>query len=100
MEKERKKQIIKDALETYGVEAQKTMMIEECSELMLALAREKRGRKADVITELADVYIMYRQLKLLYGVAAVNEEIERKLVRLEGRIAEHKAKHPKNDAAE
>lgn len=64
------------------------MMIEECSELMLALSRERRGRPADVVTEIADVQCVLWQMKRLYGEDAVDAEIERKMRRQEERLEE------------
>lgn len=73
---------------TFGPEKQKMMAVEECSELINALAKEQRGRvkDQDVITEIADVMIMMEQLAVLYGQGLVEAEKARKLDRLEERI--------------
>lgn len=78
---------VEEAVKVFGVENQKRMAIEECAELINALAKEARGRGADVVTEIADVTIMMRQLTIIYGRDAVRKEIIRKLLRLKGRIA-------------
>lgn len=80
--------IIRDALQTYGAEAQKTMVIEECAELINALAKQRRKRTsdADIITEIADVQIMLWQMTVLYGAAAVNGAIAGKMKRLQERL--------------
>lgn len=76
---------------TFGIENQTFMLVEECAELLNAVAKMKRGRanKEDVITELADVSIMVEQLAFFYGWDEFKEERERKLTRLEDRINHH-----------
>lgn len=88
MQPETKKDILKLAISKYGSEAQKTMAIEECSELINVLAKECRGRVSDedIITEIADVMIMCEQLALIYGENAVESEKEYKLTRLAKRM--------------
>lgn len=75
-------------LNTFGIENQTFMLIEECAELLNAVAKMKRDRakKEDIITELADVSIMVEQLALFYDWDEFKEERERKLKRLEDRI--------------
>ena len=53
-------------------------------ELITAISREQDGRATteQVITEIADVQIMMRQLALIYGIDAVANEIDRKQRRL------------------
>ena len=81
--------IERDALETFGVENQKMKLVEECGELLTAIARERCSRSCpqDVITELADVSILIEQLAIAYGPNAFEEEKDRKLSRLDMRIA-------------
>ena len=81
-------EIINWALLTFGQSSQKMMAMEECAELINVLAKEKRGRTCnqEVITEIADVMIMTQQLAVIYGKDAVEEEMNRKLSRLEERI--------------
>lgn len=68
----------------YGSEHQKRKAVEEMAELTTALAREQDNRASaqDVITEIADVYIMLRQLMEIYGKENCKQEIARKLKRL------------------
>lgn len=56
------------AVETWGAPAQTDMVIEELSELLLAIQHHKRGRvTADAIgEEMADVRIMLDQLQVIY----------------------------------
>lgn len=75
---------------SFGREAQKAMAMEECSELINALCKEKRGRVTDkdIITEIADVQIMCNQLALIYGKDEVRYEKSRKERRLFSRLQE------------
>ena len=64
------------------------MAIEEMAELTNALMKDRRGRVTleDIITEVADVIIMMNQLSYILGRDKVQAEIERKIIRLKGRI--------------
>ena len=72
------------AIHHYGAEHQKKKAIEEMGELITVISREQDGRATpeQVITEIADVQIMMRQLALIYGIDAVAKEIDRKQRRL------------------
>ncbi len=72
------------AVQHYGAEHQKKKAIEEMGELITAISREQDGRATpeQVITEIADVQIMMRQLALICGIDAVANEIDRKQRRL------------------
>ena len=85
-------EILSDALTTFGAEHQRIMCIEECAELIDALAKYDRGRAdaKEVITELADVSIMVEQMAILFGKEEFEAEKERKLKRLQERINEDK----------
>jgi len=80
--------ICREALERYGEAAQIDMCIEECAELIAALQHYKRGRcrKADVVTEIADVQIMCEQMQELFGDSEVSAERHFKLNRLVERM--------------
>nr|DAT77608.1 MAG TPA: nucleoside triphosphate pyrophosphohydrolase [Caudoviricetes sp.] len=82
-------EICKRALFTYGFEAQATMVSEECSELINALCKYRRGRvsDSDVITEVADVMIMCEQMACYFGKGLVEAEKERKLQRLKEKLS-------------
>lgn len=84
------KQICKDALETFGLEKQIDMCIEECAELQNALLKFRRGRAKleDVQTEIADVQIMCEQMSIAFGEKQTIFEHGRKLQRLAIRIDE------------
>ena len=76
------------AVHHYGTEHQKKKAIEEMGELITAISREQDGRATteQVITEIADVQIMMRQLTEIYGRDAVGDEIQRKIRRLSRRM--------------
>lgn len=84
--------IFKKALRVYGVDAQKRMLVEEMGELLTAMARAPRGRatKEDIITELADVLIMIKQMALVYGRDEFEQEVKRKIERLQEKLYEPK----------
>ena len=81
-------QLYNKALNQYGIKAQEWVLIEECGELLNALAKLKRCRstKEDIITELADVHIMVEQMALFFGFEEFLAEKERKLARLNERL--------------
>ena len=81
-------------LNTFGIVNQTFMLVEECAELLNAVAKMKRGRaeKEDIITELADVSIMVEQMAFFYGWDDYKNEKERKLTRLEDKINHHTKK--------
>lgn len=72
------------AVNYYGPEHQKRKAIEEMGELITALSREQDGRATpeQVITEIADVHLMVRQLMVIYGIDACMKEYDRKQRRL------------------
>lgn len=82
-------EIFSAALKTYGAEAQTLMVMEEMSELTKELCKNARGAdNTDAIAEeIADVYIMLRQMEILHG---CEERMEwwfhAKLARLEERL--------------
>jgi len=76
------------ALERFGFEAQRQLMVEECAELIVALKHEDR-RKADedaVREEIADVLIMALQMVLVYGVDECTDALASKTTRLHERL--------------
>ncbi len=82
------REILDDALETWGVEAQKNMAIEEFAEAILALVRMSRGRttQEEILGELADAFIMASQMAIFHGESLVQEKINFKMDRLKKRL--------------
>lgn len=86
-----KTELLKKAINTYGVQAQKDMMIEEMSELTKAILKERRAdcftgeiAKDNIKEEIVDVQIMLNQMKIIYGYSKERED--RKLQRLSERL--------------
>lgn len=83
-------EILKQAIEQFGVENQTEMIKEECLELALALQRFKRNpcdtNVDNIIDELADVNIMIEQAKIMFPTDLIQKRIDYKMERLEKRI--------------
>lgn len=83
--------LLETAIKTYGKDMQLNVAIEEFSELIKEICKNKRGRENldSIIEEMADCYIMLEQLLLIFGIE--NDEINRvlsaKLDRLAVRLA-------------
>lgn len=84
--------ILTDTIYTYGEDSQIWMAIEEMSELSNALAKYRRNRvtREDICEEIADVAIMMIQLSKIFGPDDVSDYFERKLDRLDKRLAKYK----------
>lgn len=84
MDKEKRIELYKKAIDTWGIEAQRDMAFEEIGELLTVLAQDRRGRvtKEEIITELADVTIMCEQLAYWLDYDDYEKEIDNKLIRL------------------
>ena len=83
------REILSDALKTYGAEAQTLMVMEEMSALPKALSTHARGADTTdaLAEELADVYIMLNQMEILHKVEdRVMWWFNAKLARLECRL--------------
>lgn len=86
-------EILQEAINRYGVDAQSDMMIEECSELIQALLKLRRNYvssdfkyQANVMEEMADVEIMLDQMKLIFNPKAVLQLRQQKINRLKERL--------------
>ena len=92
MTREEQKQIEKEAVETYGMDAQLRMLQEECGELIVAVGHYLRGRDGalgNLVEEMADVEIMLEQIKIALEVdvtATKNYKLERLKKRLTKKI--------------
>ena len=91
-----KRTIYEEALDVWGEDSQIEQLIEECSELILALQKLKRHRRFnqgqrvdrinDVLEEIADVKIMIRQIELIFPPEEVAKYESIKLDRLRKRL--------------
>ena len=61
---------VKKSIEHYGKDVQSTVCMEECSELIQAISKEKRGKsdKDHLAEEIADVIICIEMLKQIYNI--------------------------------
>ena len=99
---EQEKSILKRAIETYGVNAQIDVAVEEMAELTKALMKDRRNctfskddvgvlvsGRASVADEIADVLIMLEQLQMIFSNEYQVERIKgEKIQRLENRLRE------------
>ena len=72
-------EILTTAIRTFCDKAQEGVAIEECSELIQAISHKHRGREHNIPEEIADVEIMFEQLKIINNchreVAAIHKQI-------------------------
>ena len=63
-------EIVKDSIEHYGIDAQSTVCMEECAELIQAISKEKRGKHdyKHLAEEMADVLICISMLQDMYEI--------------------------------
>lgn len=88
--------ILLEAINTFGLDSQRMMMIEEMSELTKAISKFYRAKDIEeeaaavesIKEEIADVQIVLDQMKIIFGDTVANENY--KLRRLEKRISEYK----------
>ena len=85
--------ILKQAIETYGTEAQLNVAIEEFAELTKEICKHKRymdNTKA-IIEEMADCYIVLEQMKMIFGLGStvVSDAMDKKIKRLKSRLEYH-----------
>lgn len=81
---------LEKAIETYGKDMQLTVAVEELSELIKEICKNKRGNdnRDNIIEEMSDCYIMLRQLEIIFGIklSEIVVSMEKKIVRLENRL--------------
>ena len=87
-DKDKEQEFLWKVINHFGISGQKVKAIEELGELIVALSKSLNGKASyeDVVTEIADVYIMVEQLKLIYGPEKVQWFINYKLDRVAERI--------------
>lgn len=88
METFEKKELYYQVIEKWGIDAQLWMIVEECSELLNAIAKYKRAREVPsaILEELADVSIMVEQIACYFCEEEFNRIKEAKLQRLLRRV--------------
>ena len=89
---EQEREILLSALNTYGIDTQLDILVEECAELIKAVIKFRRwsGTKEDVygnlMEEIADVIIMCEQMMVFFGPADIEEHLKAKIARLKERL--------------
>ena len=81
--------ICRKAVETFGVEIQQIVAMEELGELIQAISKRARGKdnRDNLAEEIADVEIMLEQLKHCYGChIQANDHKRRKLDKLKSMV--------------
>lgn len=82
--------VLKRAIETYGKDMQLNVAIEELSELIKEICKNKRGadNRDNIIEEIADCYIMLAQLEIIFNIDSTETyaEFNKKMKRLEERL--------------
>lgn len=85
--------VLKQAIETYGSEAQLNVAIEEFSELIKEICKHKRhiDNTEAIIEEMADCYIMLEQMKMIFGFGStvIPDAMDKKIKRLKSRLTDH-----------
>jgi len=81
--------MLKKALEKWGLDIQIDLVFEEIGELLQTLACHRRHKfsRLDLAEEICDVYIMLKQMEIAFDLEGfVKEAIEIKLERLKERL--------------
>jgi NTP pyrophosphatase (non-canonical NTP hydrolase) len=80
--------IVDKSIEHYGSDLQTVVCMEECSELIQAISKMKRGKdnRDNLIEEMADVMICMDILKQVYGVS--DNEIQNYVCQKQDRCVE------------
>lgn len=88
MSEEERIELYRRALNDWGIRPQTMMVMEETGEMLEAIGKYDRGRATEneVITELADVWIIMEQMALFFGWDEFQKEKEHKLQRLKERL--------------
>jgi NTP pyrophosphatase (non-canonical NTP hydrolase) len=73
-----------NAVEHFGIGNQLGIMQEECAELIQAISKIKReiGHRENLLEELADVFIVWHQIAMSFGVKDIETKIVEKMIRL------------------
>lgn len=86
------KEILQNAIDTFGEETQKCQAVSELAELIKAITNDQTGRldRGNIVEEIADVKIMLMQLEIIYRINEdeMNSEMAWKIDRLEKRLGE------------
>ena len=84
------REILQEAIDRYGTEAQLMMVLEEMSELQKEICKYFRGKRdlEAMADEVADVEIMLEQVRIIFQIDdVVDEHISQKISRLRDRLS-------------
>ena len=87
--KEKQREICFKAVRTFGEYSQCVKAMEECGELVHALARKVLDQDPDldnICEEIADVEILMEQMRVIFGDAFIDKWKHKKLEKLNGVI--------------
>lgn len=85
------REVLQEAIDRYGTNAQLMMVLEEMSELQKEICKFWRGKdnRAEIAEEVADVEIMLAQVRMIFQIEdIVDDQIEKKIDRLRDRLME------------
>lgn len=74
------------AITKYGSDKQHDMVIEECSELIQAICKHKRGGEHNILEECADVFIMLKQIEMIWSAESIQHIVNIKIKRLKDKL--------------
>lgn len=86
------------AVQQYGTQRQVSKAVEECAEFIVEVHHWRDGREGaldSLLGEIADVHIVMRQMREIFGEAVVEKEIQRKLVIFKEKMRADRAKSEK-----
>ena len=84
------RKIVRSAWEKWGTDLQLVVVVEECSELIQAIAKHQRGllNFGELALEVADVEIMLAFMREYLGDDAIDDAVSMKTKRLERRVSD------------
>lgn len=84
-------EILQTALNVYGIDKQRVMLIDEVGKLLNAIGKQPRGRATndDILEGLADVVILCEQVAISISFVEYRTKRLEKLERLEATLSKH-----------
>lgn len=91
--------ILRRALHTWGIDVQRQIAVGEIGELLSLFGKDAQGRATDEdwVDELADAFVVLKQLALIHGADDVARRVRDKMHRLEEILDGH-TEHPHSPA--
>jgi NTP pyrophosphatase (non-canonical NTP hydrolase) len=104
MDEKGETELLKQAVEMWGTDAQLWMLVEECGELIKAVSKMHRASSDQheaikaFVDELVDVSVMVDQWKLEVGKETFDRARDLKMRRLAGKLEKYRESHRLNTA--